>query len=169
MSLFDFSGIKKLLGDAGAMIRSKRAELESLKRERDILAAAPLSKEDTVKAMHRRIDAEGARHMATLSAAVRQLVVGGGNPDRIDMPILATTKPDYAPSPLSMEAGMCLAFGDQMKAAASRIIEAMPWPEHAMDHRDKTERLAKLDAKIAAVESDVRGMVESARGAGLNF
>lgn len=168
MSLFDFSGIKKLLGDAGAMIRSKRAELESLKRERDILAAAPLSKEDTVKAMHRRIDAEGARHMATLSATVRQLALGG-NPDRIDTPILAAVKADYMPTPLTMEAGMCLAFGDQMKAAASRIIEAMPWPEHAMDHRDKTERLAKLDAKIAAVESDVRGMIASARGAGLNF
>lgn len=168
MSLFDFSGIKKLLGDAGAMIRSKRAELEGLKRERDILAAAPLSKEDTVKAMHRRIDAEAVRHMATLSAAVRQLVVGG-NPDRIDMPILAMTKPGYTPSPLSMEAGMCLAFGDQMKAAANRIIEAMPWPEHAMDNREKVDRLAKLDARIAAVESDVRGMIASARGAGLNF
>ena len=168
MSLFDFSGIKKMLGDAGAMIRSKRAELESLKRERDILAAAPLSKEDTVKAMHRRIDVSAELHMATLSAAVRQLVVGG-NPDRIDMPILATTKPDYTPTPLSLEAGMCLAFGDQMKAAASRIVEAMVWPEHAMNHRDKAERLAKLDAKIAVVEGDVRGMVESARGAGLNF
>lgn len=168
MSLFDFSGIKKLLGDAGAMIRSKRAELESLKRERDILAAAPISKGDAIKAMHRRIDEEGARHMATLSTAVRQLVVGG-NPDRIDVPILAVTKPGYAPSPLSMESGLCLAFADEMKAAASRIVEGMSWPEHAMDHREKIERLAKLDARIAAVENDVRGMVESARGAGLNF
>lgn len=168
MSIFDFSGIKKLLGDVGAMIRSKRAELEGLKRERDILAAAPLSKDDTVKAMHSRIDAEGARHMATLSAAVHQLVISG-NPDRIDMPILAMTKPGWAPSPLSMEAGLCLAFADQMKAAASRIVESMQWPEHAIDHREKVDRLAKLDAKIAAVESDVRGMIASARGAGLNF
>lgn len=168
MSIFDFSGIKKLLGDAGAMISSKRAELETLKRERDILAAAPLSKSDTVKAMHRRIDAEGARHMAVLSATVRQLAIGG-NPDRMDAPILAAVRPDYMPTPLTLEGGICLAFSDQMKIAASRIVEAMEWPAHAMDHREKSERLAKLDAKIAAVESDVRGMVQSARGAGLNF
>jgi len=168
MSLIDFSGIKKVFGDAGAMVASKRAEAEKLKREREVLAAAPLSKADTIKAMHSRIDSEGARHMATLSAAVRQMAVGG-NPDRIDTPILAVVKPDYTATPLSFEAGMCLAFSDQMKLAVTRIVGAMSWPEGAMDYRDKKDRLVKLDARIAAVENDVRGMVESARAAGLNF
>lgn len=166
--MFDFSGVKKLLGDAGASVRAKRAELETLRRERDVLAAAPLSKDDAVKALHGRIDEAGSGHLKVLSGALRQMALKGC-PTRIDTAILAVCKPDTMPTMLTMEAAICLVFADQMKAAASRIVEAMEWPEGAMDHRDKTERLAKLDARIASVESDVRGMVQAARAAGISI
>jgi hypothetical protein len=95
-------------------------------------------------------------------------MVLSGNPDR-DTAILTATPPNMTPTPLSMEAGICLAFADQMKAAASSAISGMVWPEGAMDHRTKTERLAKLDSQIGSIESDLAALVRSAREAGVSF
>lgn len=169
MSFLDFTGVKKLLGDAGAIMRSKREELERLRRERDVVAAAPLAKADVIQALHRRIDQEGARHMAIFADSLRPKVISG-NPDRVaETPILAASRPDTLQSPIGMEAAVCLVMGEQMKVAAVRIVEGMEWPAHAMDHSAKTERLAKLDSRIAALESEVAAMVRDARAAGLNI
>lgn len=165
MALFDFLSLSKKIADLGAEIRGRRSDLEKLRRERDLVAAAPLSKEDAVKALHRRIDTEGARYRKIFSASLRAMVLGG-NPDR-DTAILTATPPDTTPTPLSMEAGICLAFADQMKDAASRAVEAMEWPEGALDHRTKSERLAKLDSRIGSIESDLTALVRSARDAGI--
>lgn len=168
MAIFDFLSLSKKISDLGAEIRGRRSDLEKLRRERDLIAAAPLSKSDAVQAMHRRIDEVGAAHMKILSTTLRQVALGG-SPDRVrDTPILVTAKPDFAPTPLTVEFGVCLAFGDQMKAAASRIVEGMEWPAGAIDHRNKTERLAKLDSQIGSIESELAALVRSARDAGVS-
>ena len=166
MAMFDFLSLSKKIADLGAEIRGRRADLERFRRARDLIAAAPLSKEDAVKALHRRIDIDGARYMKTFSASLRAMVLSG-NPDR-DTAILTATPPDMTPTPLSMEAGICLAFADQLKAAASRAVEAMEWPDGAMDHRNKTERLAKLDSQIGSIEGELSALVRSARDAGVS-
>lgn len=165
MALFDFFSLSKKIADLGGEVGGRRTDLEKLRRERDLVAAAPLSKEDAVKALHRRIDTEGARYMKTFSASLRAMVLSG-NPDR-DTAILTATPPNTTPTPLSMEAGICAAFSDQLKAAASRAVEGMEWPEGALDHRDKTARLATLDARIGSIEGELTALVRSARDAGI--
>lgn len=168
MALFDFLSLSKKISDLGAEIRGRRTDLEKLRRERDLIAAAPLSKADAVQTMHRRIDEQGAAYMKTLSAALH-LAASSGNPDRVvNTPILVAAKPDWTPTPLTVEFGLCLAFGDELKAAASRIVESTPWPEGALDHRTRTERLAKLDSQIGSIESDLSALVRSAREAGVS-
>lgn len=166
MAMFDFLSLTKKISDLGAEIRGRRSDLETKRRERDLIAAAPLSKSDAVQALHRRIDTDGARYMKTFSASLRAMVLSG-NPDR-DTAILTATPPNTTPTPLSMEAGICLAFADQLKAAASRAVEGMAWPEGALDHRNKTERLAKLDSQIGSIESELAALVRSARDAGVS-
>lgn len=167
MAIFDFLSLRKQLSDVGEEIRSRRRELEDLRRERDLIAAAPLSRENTIKALHARIDAEGAKHLKIFSGTLRQLVVKGC-PTRIDGPILAAHKTDVAPSPVSLEAAISLMFADQFKASVARVVEAMDWPEGSMDHADKQKKLAELDSKIGKIESDLTGLVRSARAAGIS-
>lgn len=167
MALFDFLSLKKQIADAGEEIRSRRRELEGLRRERDLIAVAPLSREDTIKALHARIDAEGAKHLKIFSGVLRQRVMKGC-PTRFDGPILAAQKPDVSPTPASLEAAISLIFADQFKASLAGVVESMSWPEGSMDHADKQKKLAELDSKIGKIESDLTGLVHSARAAGIS-
>lgn len=167
--MFDFNPLKKMLSDASSQIRARQVELEKLQRQREDVAAAPASREDAIKALHGRIDAEADKHMSIVAKALLPLIVKG-DPSRFrDSPILAAVKPDSAPSPLTLEAGLCLAMGEQMKAAVSRIIDGMEWPSGAIDHADKEKRVSELDRKISEIESELSQLVHSARAAGVSF
>jgi len=167
MAIFDFLSLRKQIADAGEEIRSRRRELEGLRRDRDLIAAAPLSREDTIKALHARIDAEGARHLKIFSGALRQLVTKGC-PTRIDGPILGAQKPGWSPTPASLEAAISLMFADQFKASVAGVVESMEWPQGSMDHADKQKKLSELDSKIGKIETDLTGLVRSARAAGIS-
>lgn len=166
--MFDFNPLKKMLSDASGQIRARQVELEKLQRQREDVAAAPASREDAIKALHGRIDAEADKHLRIVAGALLPLIVKG-DPSRIDSPILAAVKSGSAPSPLSLEAGLCLAMGEQMKAAASRIIDGMEWPLGAIDHADKEKKVSELDRKISEIESELSELVHSARAAGVSF
>jgi hypothetical protein len=166
MAIFDFLSLRKQVESAGAEIRTHRRVLEGLRRERDLVAAAPLSRGDTLRALHARIDAEGSRHLKIFTGTLRQLVLKGC-PDRIDGPILACQKPDVPPTPASLEAAISLMFADQFKASVAGVVESMEWPQGSMDHADKQKKLADLDARIGKIETDLTGLVRSARAAGI--
>lgn len=168
MAIFDFLSLRKQLSDVGEEIRSRRRELEGLRRDRDLVAAAPLSREDTIKALHARIDSEGAKHLKIFTGALRQLVVKGC-PTRIDTPVLAAQKPNVAPTFPSLEAAISLIFADQFKMSVGGIVASMEWPAGSMDHADKQKKLAELDSKIGKIESDLTGLVHSARAAGISI
>lgn len=167
MAIFDFLSLRKQIADAGEEIRSRRREIEGLRRERDLIAAAPLSREDTTRALHARIDVEGAKHLKIFTGNLRQLVIKGC-PTRIDSPILAAQKPGVSPTPASLEAAISLMFAAQFKASVAGVVESMEWPQGSMDHVDKHKKLAELDARIGKIESDLTGLVRSARAAGIS-
>lgn len=167
MPFLDFLSLRKQIADAGEEIRIRRSEMETLRRERDLIAAAPLSREDTIKALHARIDQEGAKHLKIFTGALRQLVIKGC-PTRIDSPILAAQRPDVSPTPASLEAAISLMFAGEFKASVARVVESMEWPQGSMDHADKVQKLAELDSKIGKVETDLTALVRSARAAGIS-
>lgn len=165
--MFNFLSLRKQIADAGEEIRSHRRVLEGLRRERDLIAAAPLDRGDTIKALHARIDAEGAKHLKIFTGNLRQLVAKGC-PTRFDGPILAVQRPDVSPTPASLEAAISLMFADQFKVSVASVVESMEWPQGAMKYVDKQAKLSELDSKIGRVESDLTGLVRSARAAGIN-
>ncbi len=167
MALLDFLSLRKQISDAGEEIRSRRSSIEILRRERDLIAAAPLSREDTIRELHARIEAEGAKHLKIFTGTLRQLVIKGC-PTRINGPILAAQKPDVLPTPASLEAAISLMFADQFKVSVASVVESMAWPQGAMPHADKVKKLAELDARIGKIESDLTGLVRSARAAGIS-
>lgn len=167
MALLDFFSLRTQVAGIGEEIRSRRREMETLRRERDLIAAAPLSREDTLKALYARIDAEGAIHLKLFSGALRQRVTKGC-PTRIGGPILGAHRPDVSPTPASLEAAISLFFADQFKASVASVVESMEWAAGSMGHADKQNKLAELDSKIGKVESDLTGLVRSARAAGIN-
>lgn len=167
MPFLDFLSLNKQVAGIGEEIRSRRSEIETLRRERDLIAAAPLSRSDTIRALHARIDAEGAKHLKIFTGALRQLVIKGC-PTRIDGPILAAQRPDVSPTPASLEAAISLMFADQFKASVAGVVESMEWPEGSIDHADKVQKLAVLDSKIGKVETDLTALVRSARAAGIS-
>lgn len=166
--MFDFNPLKKLLSDATTQIDSRKVELEKLRRTREDIAAAPISREDAIRALHARIDTDAAKHMDIVVNALTPLI-SKGDPIRMDASILSAAKPGLAASPLSIEAGLCLAMGDVIKAAASRIVEAMEWPPGALDHAVKEKKVSELDRKISDLEAELTQLVHSARAAGVSF
>lgn len=168
--MFDFSPLKKLLSDAGEQMRTRQVQLEKLKREREDIAAAPTSREDVIRALHDRIDKAADTHMDIFASAMRPLILKGDTA-RLDapLPIVATAKSGSAPTPASIEAGLCLVMGDQMKAAATRIIEAMEWPSGALDDAVKQKKILELDSKISGMEAELTALVNSARAHGVSI
>lgn len=166
--MFDFSPLKRLITDAGSQIRGRSNDLENLKRERDLIAAAPLSKADTIRALHARIDDQAAGHLKILSGTLQQMALKG-DPGRVVGPILCAQRPNMEPSFSSFEAALNLALSAEMKGAISRIVETLQeWPEGAIDHADKVKRLDELDRKIGAAEAELGDLVQQARSAGIN-
>ena len=166
--MFNFTDLKKQVASIGTKVRESSQELENLRRKREEIAAAPSSKTDAVRAMHARIEREADKHRKILTESLVPLVVKGDT-SRIDTPIVAAARPDKAASPLSLEAGLCLAIGDQLKRTIADAIDGMPWPEFSMDESKKTAEITRLDAAIQKTESELSELVSAAHAAGLSI
>jgi hypothetical protein len=166
--MFDFNSLKKQVAGIGAKVRESSMELENLRRKREEIVAAPSSKQDAIAAMHSRIDREAETHRKILITSIRPLIIKG-SASRIDAPILAAARHDTAPTALSLESGLCMAFGAELKRSISDTIEAMDWPEYALDESEKTAEITRLDAAIQKTESELTELVTAAHAAGISL
>ena len=166
--MFDFRDLKKTIAAIGGKVRTAQHELETLRRRREEVAAAPTSKASAIRAMQDRVDAQAEAHKRVLFANLDPLILKG-DAARVDAPFLAATRHGTAATAQSIEAGICLAFGDQMKQAIAKAIEAMPWPEQSMDTATKAAELAKLDDGIEQAENELSSLVGEAQSAGISL
>lgn len=167
--MFDLNILRQQVQDIGAKASQARAELEKLKTARDEISAAPTSKADALAALFGSIDVQAGRHMGLITEQLGNIATKG-NPSRFaDMSLLAAAKSGSAATPQSLEAALFLVLGDQMKNAAARLIEKMPWPAGALDQAEKESKLRAVDKRIADSEAELSSLVLAARSAGVNI
>ena len=162
-----FENLKRLFSEAGGEINQLRRTLDIARQQRDLTASAPMSKADAIAALHGLIDARGAAHGKTFQAALTT-AVRSKEPARLDTRVVALARPDFMPTPSTMEDALCLWLGAQIKETVRLNIEAMPWPPGSMSHAEKIERLGEIDVRIAQLEKEMAVAARDARAAGLN-
>lgn len=165
----DLSAIKSALSKLAQQKREMNADLEGLKRRREDLQAASLTREDVLAKLCDYIDRAGAPHEAIIKTAVETVrstpgrLLGGqfeeGRPVR---PYLLA---DVGKREMS-EAAFLYLLQQPLKEAVRTVIEAMPWPEAGPPEAVRVVELARLDQEIADLEDKLRELQQAAIEAG---
>jgi hypothetical protein len=80
--MFDFLKVKEVVSQFGDKVRTTKSDLEKLKQERDLIATAPTSKADAIRALHARLDSRGRKISPHLRGSLTPLIRQGGRGPR---------------------------------------------------------------------------------------
>jgi hypothetical protein len=165
---FDFLGLKKTVASMGEQVRELRVQIETLKRQREELAAAPHSRDDVLAILSSRIDREGAVYAHRLRHAIRPVINRGpGISNDVYVPIMTAEKDNVPAGPKTIENAFCLFFNAQMKEAVAAALAGIEWPDGAVSHIDRVAKLTKLDREIDALEAEETELAKQAAAAGV--
>lgn len=175
--MFDLLSIKKGISALADQIRGVTGEIETLKRQRDILRVAPPTKADVIQLLHQRIDQMAAEY----PGQVRKSLQGYINaPSDLLIPhhnlgFLMPTVNNYSGSGVPFIGlvfeGLAFLMQDIFKERVTAAVELMDWPQNAMPMAERDKELAKLDGKIATLEKQHKQLQTAAADAGviINF
>lgn len=168
------SFFKKALSDAKGSFAAKVKACEQAKREREELAAAPGTQDDVIALISEQIDQDAAAYPArlmdsiktTLGFGVDRQIGPGGAPSAVPL-FLAREYQHREPTPRDIEASLSFIFGKELKKAISETVRSMTWPTNAQPLKGRAGRLAELDNRIAALETEISTMRADAQAAGV--
>lgn len=171
MGLFDFSSIKKSIASIGSEATKLRTELEKARREREELAAAPITREELTDALCDWIDRIGEsypRHLVSTVSHIRDHAEI--NPQSLTVPPALLTVHGGGSSPQVQPAALCFLLADVLKDGMRRAVEALPYPTApGLPRAEKVEKLAALDKQIAKLEADLLELRNDAEAAGVSL
>ena len=172
--MFDFMKIKTAITGIGEHMSGLRGEMESLKRKREELAAAPGTKADVIAIFHANIDETAAKYSGRLQRAIevslnhgRDMHAGPNGRPQLGPLTLARENFTTPCTPHDIEASLFFVIGPAMKAAVADAINAMEWPADAQPLAGRAAEIAKLDKKIAALEKSEQELRREAADAGV--
>ena len=170
----DWAKIKTAITGIGETMAGLRTELETLKRQREELVAAPGTKADIIAIFHANIDETAAKYTGRLQRAIEKSLGHGrdmhNGPDgRPQLGLLSLARENFSTpcSPLDIERSLFFVIGPAMKAAVADAITAMEWPADAQPLAGRAAEIAKLDKKIAALEKSEQDLRHDAASAGV--
>jgi hypothetical protein len=174
--LFDLAGLKSAVANVGKEYRRLSAEVEKLRVKREDVAAAPVAKADLVAAADGWVDAEAARYREVLTkrleaigASTENVANGLGASPRLWQNKLLSIVPSLSPqpdTPFPQPAALMLFFGDSVKAALRREVEALDIVE-GLPLAERKRELAKLDRQIGDAEEQLSRLRAEASSAGV--
>ena len=175
--LFDLAGLRSAVANIGKEHKRLIAELEVLKCRREDVAAAPVAKADLVAAADGWVDAEAARYREVLGERVRAV---GAFTENVENGLAASPRqwqnkllcivPALSPqpdTPFPQPAALMLLFGDAIKTAMRREVEALEIPGKGLPLAQRRVELKKLDKEISAAEEQLAGLRAEAAAAGV--
>lgn len=173
MALPDFTQIKTALASLKSATRSRRGQLETLRRERDLVATAPAARADIKAALRAYVDASGERYTVLLQRALAPLVAKPimlGDAERVAgvFGLVAATAPQGNPTPRGFDMLLSAVAAELTVAAIDRAVDAMTWPApEGLPMAQRQAELARLDGLIAQIETEEAEVAAAARSAGL--
>lgn len=179
--MLNILGLKKQIQDVGGKYRDLVAEGEQLRQQRDEIKAAPCSREDMLAAINRLIDARAQQYPSRLQERIEHMGIAhdldelyhkAANLDSRGAAIglLSATQHTSLPAHIKhVEEAMYFIFGDTLKAAVERALNAMEWPAGAISLGKRQEKLDDLDKRIAAVEQQQGELFQAASEMGIRL
>ena len=172
--MFDFLKLKSEIASVGGNIRALRAEVEKLKRRREDLATAPVTREDMLRLMLSQVNEAALRYPQRLREAIDATTRCGvpsctsleGEPKHVGV-FTVRRHASVDPKIHDVEASLCFILQPQLKAALERAVKGMPWPEGAQPLEGRVEAIEKLDKEIARLEAEEKEFRREAAAAGV--
>lgn len=169
MSQIDFDALRKSIAAVSGAVQSKTAELEALKRDRERISKAPGTREDVLDLALADVDSAASCYVERL----RDDIAHNGN---YRAEFCAGTRGEQLPvrfgvarrhhhkmgDAYDVEKAMAYLFKDQIKEGLRKAFAEMEWPHGAEPLKGRSERLSKLDAKIAAVQAELDAVRDEA-------
>ena len=170
----DWAKIKTAIVGIAEHMAGLRDEKEALKRQREELAAAPGTKADMIAVFHANIDETAAKYSGRLQRVIEESLGHGrdmhngpnGRP-QLGPLTLARDNRTTPCTPADIENALFFVLQPTMKTAVADAINAMPWPADAQPLAGRAAEIAKLDKKIAALETSEQQLRHDAAAAGV--
>lgn len=175
--MFNFNSLKQAVGAVVAQRNGIASQLEKLRREREETACAAPTKAEVVRLLVAYMQ-HGASNFEKNFARDLQNVLhkranfpmldggsgfGNGNAIRI----LNSANLQNAANIDTLAQGMYFFAAEIFEEAVARRVQAMQWPDGALDAETRMKRLADLDKKIRELEAQQTLIAEEARQAGI--
>lgn len=170
---FDFLMLKKTISDVNSQFSKATGQLEKLKQRRDLVVAAPATKEDVIAILHARIDAESDAYPARLRDGLHEYIAKGQLHDlkTHNLHMLMPGHANYGGAvgdTGTLFSRLAYFLREPFKESISEAIMGMEdWPEGSISHKDKQAELARLEKDIESLESEIQSMKQEAARAGM--
>lgn len=172
----EFDSLRKTIGALAGKVRDLRKQIETKKREREDVLAAPPCKADVLqmlvgwidrnaKAATKSLDTMLAGFLRKPNSISDDAVVAKG------VALLAAV-PDagVAPTLKTAEVMLSALFADHLKQALPGLLDRVSWPaDPGLPIDERTERVASIDRELEALEDSERELVAQATAAGINL
>lgn len=168
---FDFSFLKKSAGDVVANVRSARKQIEQLKRDREDIANAPLTKDDVKGMLKGHIAAQSKKYQGALGHQVLELARGCNvvNPEGDRHAITFANTRDATFGPMLLDRAFCGLFGTALYDSLAAMIDAMAWPAGSRPIQGREDALAEIDKRLKKLIEQEQSFVSAAAEVGLRI
>jgi hypothetical protein len=156
-----FESFRKATTDAHTRLADLEHKKELLRRERDELLAQPAAKSDLKAMLAGWLDRQGLEyfiarpHLMSPTSEVLSLagpVIQAGN----------------APTAKDLDQLLIALLGPTLRPTLLRMVDEMPF-EEGTPMQARSRKVAELDAQIAEIQLEIRGLLEEGQAAGISF
>lgn len=167
--MFDFLNFKKQVGSIKAQIDGLNDAIEGKKKELHHLRTSAPQKADVIAHFDVVIDRLGADYDAIFKFSVNRL---SGDPldfNKVDgIAILAAAPIHGAATIKTMEAAILAMFGDEIKIAMRKRIDALPWANDAGPRiAERPALIEKAERELSKLERDMADLRKQTTDAGI--
>ncbi|HAF45928.1 MAG TPA: hypothetical protein DCK83_13635 [Gallionellaceae bacterium] len=169
--MFDFLSFKKSVQAVQAHVGEVTANVAKKKQELEFLRTAPMSKPDLIEHFAGLIDKRAADYDVALQFAVNRVACRPLNAGVVDgVKIICAAPTNVAPSFESIENSMMALFGEEIKTAINKRINALPNDKKSGPRiSERPAMIEKAERELAALEKELDALRTQAAQAGITL
>jgi hypothetical protein len=177
MALFNFDVFKRAVADVGAELRKVRSEREDAMRQREDVQSLPLSKGDFQALLEGYVDRQGAGFAERLATGANFYLRNpmAALPENVKAPthpmaiLTACRNPQDMATIGGLEANLFYVLAPAIKEGIRRALDEKDFADAGPPRTERLAMIEALDAKIIALDSQEKELVEAAEAAGVRL
>jgi len=177
MALFDFSLVKRAIGDVGAQLKKLRQEREDAMRAREDLQSLPLGKADFQALLESWVDRQGAGFVERLQVGAAYYLRNpmAALPENVKAPVhpmavLTACKNAQDMATIGgLECNLFALLGPSIKQGLKVVLDEMDFNSAGPPRAERLQTIEALDAKIIELDRQEQELLEAAESAGVRL